>query len=654
MTRTTPAAPVGRWASEPRQLALVALCSLALVLAAFAAPPTAQGASPPDLPNLFGDESRESSDCVVTLSEDPVPGRDVTATVYRRGEPVDGVRVWFDDRVVGTTDPSGEVEGEVPYVESLRIAVALPGGGSCEFVTGTDRGEGTGLGTEAEPRPGLDAGPARAGLGGRHLPTAAGVAPASISSAAAQQDTPENVTGTYGVDDAIDVRVEGRTDPGATVTLVATIDGDPVPDATVSVAGREVGETDSSGRHAFRVPDDGSSTVAVAVQRGELRTEETVDVRVLQAVVRGGQFPLPGQSATLEVTIGDEAVDGAAVTLAGERVGTTDASGELRIDLPADPTASVTVTAGDRTARTSVLSVFAPTVVATGVVLSLVLGGPLLAYWIGGRRGVAVVVGVATNALTAAAGYAVAGRDGAILAAVATVLLVALVLVVRRPAAATAAGESAGSAFEGLLDRVTDDVLWLTRRVEAFVDQTRASVASLVDDLRGYDPAAAVAALRDVVVAIPGFLAGGLFAVIGLPGRLVAGLRAGAPSDDADDATDRDGGDSSARGTAPPVRQLWRRFARAVAADRWPRRTPGEVSRRAIDDGFPRDAVVELTSVFRDVEYGGERLSDDRYRRARTAFDALGLGGDGGTTPDGGVDDGEDDADGDGPGVTRS
>lgn len=647
MTRTTPAAPVGRTAGEPRQLALVALCSLALVLAAFAAPPTAQGASPPDLPNLFGDESRESSACVVTLSEDPVPGRDVTVTVHRRGEPVDGVRVWFDDRAIGTTNRSGQVAGEVPYVESLRIAVALPGGGSCEFVTGTDRGEGTGLRAETEPRADLDAGPARTG------PVTAGVVPGSDSPVAAQETRSENVTGTYGVDDGIDVRIEGRTDPGANVTLVAAIDGDPVPDATVSVAGREVGTTDSFGRHTFRVPDDGSSTVAVAVQRGELRTEEIVDVRLLQVAIRGGQFPLPGQSATLEATIGDEAVDGAAVTLAGERVGTTDASGELRIDLPADPTASVTVTAGDRTASTSVLSVFAPTVVATGVVLSLVLGGPLLAYWIGGRRGVAVVVGLATNAVTAAAGYAVAGRDGAVLAAVATVLLVALVLVVRRPAAATAAGESAGSAFEGFLDRVTDDVLWLTRRVEAFVDQTRTSVASLVDDLRGYDPAAAVAALRDGVAAIPGFLVGGLLAVVGLPRRLVAGLRSSPPSDEADDATGRDDGGSSTRATAPPVRRLWRTFARAVASDRWPRRTPGEVSRRAIDEGFPRDAVVELTAVFRDVEYGGERLSDDRYRRARTAFDALGLGRDGERPSDEGVD-GDDDADGDGPEVTHS
>jgi hypothetical protein len=73
----------------------------------------------------------------------------------------------------------------------------------------------------------------------------------------------------------------------------------------------------------------------------------------------------------------------------------------------------------------------------------------------------------------------------------------------------------------------------------------------------------------------------------------------------------------------PSLRERWRTFARWVAPTDWERRTPGEVSRSAVDDGFPREPVDRLTRLFREVEYGDRPPSRERRHRATEAFEAL-------------------------------
>jgi hypothetical protein len=70
------------------------------------------------------------------------------------------------------------------------------------------------------------------------------------------------------------------------------------------------------------------------------------------------------------------------------------------------------------------------------------------------------------------------------------------------------------------------------------------------------------------------------------------------------------------------LRELWRQFARRVVPGSWRTRTPGEVARAAVDRGFPREPVEELTDAFRDVEYGAESATT-RRERAKAAFDSL-------------------------------
>jgi hypothetical protein len=70
------------------------------------------------------------------------------------------------------------------------------------------------------------------------------------------------------------------------------------------------------------------------------------------------------------------------------------------------------------------------------------------------------------------------------------------------------------------------------------------------------------------------------------------------------------------------LRALWRRFARWVRPNSWRQSTPGEVSRAAIERGFPERPVRVLTDAFRDVEYGDQQ-SSDRADEARKAFESI-------------------------------
>jgi len=383
----------------------------------------------------------------------------------------------------------------------------------------------------------------------------------------------------------------------------------------VSIDGDRVGRTDENGEYALAIPDDGTERLRVDVQRGRYRAARSSTSGCCASPSRA-TGSLPGQSATVRAAIGTDAAADAAVTLDGERVATTNATGQAAITLPGDPLATVTVTAGDRTASRSMLSVFAPTIVTPVAALLLLVGSPLAVYWADGRRGLAVLVGLAATLVTGTAGYIVAGRDGALIAVGSTLLLLALVLAVRRPdllsgagdrfTALVVPGESTGDVARSWIDRVTEGVLWVTRRVERFVDRIERSLGEVIRQLHRLRTRSARRRRPGVGRWTPSTDRRGVRFLVGLPRRLLGSILPGSTDDEA--GIDRSRASTLLRAptAGPAIRALWRNFARRVVPDRYSQRTPGEVSRRAIDAGFLRESVVELTSVFRDVEYGGE------------------------------------------------
>ena len=461
MYGSAPSEPTARASS--RQLLVLAVCAVGLVVAALAMPATAP--SPGPLPLDF---LNQDSDCTIALSETPVPGQSVTATIRYDGDPVRDSRVWFNDRAVGQTDEDGRVTGTVPYQKQLRIRVELPSGGRCRV--------GSSTGGEVSQPDSL--GPSQAGLG-------------PVAGRMAQAQQAANGSSEYPVSGRIDIAVDRQPYPGEATTIRATIVGNPVADATVSVDGQQVGRTDADGVATIRAPERGDGTLRVAVERGEFRSVRRVTVLRLDVAVRSTSFPaVPGQQATVAATLGDRPARNATVTMGGTSLGRTDASGTVDARLPADPTARVSVATADQTDSYPVALVYLPTVLFALLSVVVSVGIPIAGYAAGGRRGFVggvLAVGV-VYALTA--GYLVGGGTGLLAALALVVLAVAVVSFHRSDHDTGSAARSLQRAIGRFGDRLFSDTLWLTGRIESLLDGIgrrvdrfgeRLSAASLAD-----------------------------------------------------------------------------------------------------------------------------------------------------------------------------
>lgn len=175
---------------------------------------------------------------------------------------------------------------------------------------------------------------------------------------------------------ALNVTLVGNATPGEDATLRVTANGTPVANASVSVNGEPAGTTDADGRLTVAVPADAEELeleVRHGEREGELEVEfeeredeadesddveedendESEDESELTAEFVGDVTP--GERATVTVTRDGGPVADATVTLDGEAVGTTNASGRLSFDVPADAdSVTVTVTAGDDEAELEV------------------------------------------------------------------------------------------------------------------------------------------------------------------------------------------------------------------------------------------------------------------------------------------------------------
>lgn len=71
------------------------------------------------------------------------------------------------------------------------------------------------------------------------------------------------------------------------------------------------------------------------------------------------------------------------------------------------------------------------------------------------------------------------------------------------------------------------------------------------------------------------------------------------------------------------VYRAWREMAKSVDRTALQTETPAEIARRAIDEGFDRQAVNALTETFEEVRYGEQSPTEDRVSRAESALHRL-------------------------------
>lgn len=666
---------------DSRQLLLVGICVFGLIAAAFLAPvvgannllsPGGSGASAGD----GGEDSRErptaggedgdpsdgdrvdigrgggeggvggtgdpDDGCFVVVESDPKPGANATVQVTVDGSAAADVRVWFNGRYVGRTDRWGRVTGTVPFVTELDVTVESPTDEPCRFSRQDDPGFAAQSGV-------VGSGVAAAGAG---VSGASRGALAMSDGGSARQQGGVNNSSRYTVASDVSIRLAGDPIPGSNVTLTATVESVAIPDATVTVDGERVGRTDENGRYRLTVPDRDS--VRVAVARGEIRGETTIDVHQL-SVRFAPRLVVPGERATVVVTRGGEPVENASVTLAGQRLDTTGPNGTVSFALPNAVDGTVRAETDRQSATVPLWLAYWLSAGLALVLCVLTTTTTAVAARLGGRgaaRRVAVLWG---GVWTLFVGYVVGEGLGFAVAAAA----VALVALYRYRRAVASGGATAGQLLAGFLEWCSRAVLWVVGALESLVDWARAGalraaawLRSLPTSLSGLAarlgawlrslPARLGAAIRSLplravaaviaavaVVAAATYAYGGrgflvsaaLVAVVALGWWLSRRERGGASA--AETAAPVTGSahpdDDSA---VPTLRQLWRRLARWVLPGTWQTRTPAEVSRAAVERGLPREPVETLTEAFRDVEYGGQSEAG-RQTQAQTAFDAL-------------------------------
>ena len=432
--------------------------------------------------------------------DEPVPGQPLRVRVVSKNEPVPGARIRFDGELVGETNESGVVAGTVPFRESLNVT-AYAGG---ERTTG--------------------------------------------------QDAPEQIaTRSVTLPTTIDVSLEDDPYAGTDVALNATIEGYPVPDGDVSVAGRLAARTNRSGLATVRLPET-TGNVTLAVERGAASGERTVELPSVTIATAARPAPLPGRPTTVTVEHDDGTpVADAAVLLGGERVASTDDRGTATISPGLSYESTVAATGGDWRVATSISP------------LRNLLAGV----------GALVVVSLLASAVAKALGRTPLGFVRSAPAAVASKLLVALILLTRLV-----------------------DLVWSTV-VRAASPTSASGLLSALD--------AGIATVRERVAAVRAALAA---AVAG-----VFGSSTGA-TENASRAPTGNAGDGA-------VRRAWGLLLGAVAVTRPVTSTPREIANRAIAAGMPADAVETILETFRTVEYGDRDPDQSRLAAVRDAAESV-------------------------------
>jgi transglutaminase-like putative cysteine protease len=515
----------------------------------------------PTAPRQAADDrlAADSPTYQLSLNETAVPGEDVTATVMAGGLPAPRVAVSVNGEQVGVTNVEGNVTFTVPYANSLEITARPAKNTIVVNVSDSDAAAVPG-GAAAFDVPPPELASSESGFtDSRATPSWTATAPRRT---AAQPGNESNgTTEEFGVLSNVRFEFDGQVEAGETMPLAVRLNGEPFANASISVAGVAQGRTADDGTITVEIPPDASGIVEITATRNDLTQTTTYPIDDLVVTTSPSlTAPLPWTETTARVTSGGEPVVSAVVSVNGDRVGTTDADGEVTFEMPLSRTPAVSATASDKRAVTYVDGVLPTFALAAGLVLSAAGGLALF----GRRRGVTLDRVVATATRLA--------RETA------SAVVQALV------ATADAIDELAAEFREAAQDGWRGVLAWL------------ASLPGRVS----------LPSVRAWAVAASAALAARVRQDDSLAPRSVNGLDEGAS--DADEFG--------------RIQAVWQGFVDIVGVEGWETKTPGEVARAAVRKGFPKRPVYALTDAFRAAAYGG-RPESSRLERARSALASL-------------------------------
>jgi transglutaminase-like putative cysteine protease len=437
--------------------------------------------------------------------------------------------------------------------------------------------------------------------------------------------------------DTVALSRENASSASPAVTSGPTASGVPESSAAYGVpppAFDIAGDTESDAAFVQQSDDENNT----AQQSGdENNTTQQFDVRSDVRFSFDGDVE-PGAERTLSVTVAGKPFADASVSIAGIDQGHTDGNGTIAVQIPADASGVIDVTATrEALSETTTYPVDDLSVAVSPSLLAPLPGFDATAHVTAGGEPVAdATVRVAGErigttdddgtvrfemplarvpAVTAdASGKQATTHVGWVLPSAAIAVLLVL---------AALAGLVTTARRRGVtLDAITAAVVTLANEAVAALVRALVGVADALDELATEFRAAAADGWRGVLA----WLAS-------LPGRLrlprvsavVASAVAAGRAATADDSTAEPvpSGQTAAEDSDPGrLRAVWQRFVGVVGVDRWETRTPGEVAREAVRRGFPERPVYGLTNAFRDAAYG-DRSASSRLQSARRALASL-------------------------------
>lgn len=447
------------------------------------------------------------------------------------------------------------------------------------------------------------------------------------------------------------IRVPRPVDPGDDELVILDTDGD-VAGVPIEVDGERIGETNRSGELVITPPYREEMTItAVGAGESNENLSRTVSLQT-DAQIVADDPAIIGQEITLNASVGDTRLPGAAVYRNGERVATTDQSGTAVLEPRERP--GETDLRVERGPVTGERTVVAPEP-------SVSLASPLL--FPGSFASVSVTADgqPVPNATVLANGDEVAttGADGT---AQIQLPLTNDVTVTTEVGETTQTTSASGlylrlTAVVVLIPGLIIGLIWAGGRFLAALDiefeeqsdtpatggnpfillgAALAGLAATIDDL--------FEAIGDAVATLFRAPEGGGFSWPSMPG---GGLSLSLPTlsvpslERLRSSLSRSSGSGSEQFTPPAsgaeldavldeerelsgeraeLRAIWDAFLDHLGTDERETRTAGEIARHALAVGFPARSVRNLLAEFRQVEYGDHEPSTDRIARARAAL----------------------------------
>ena len=463
---------------------------------------------------LVGTKPLEIHPIAINVDDPPIVGSTVTATVSAGDEPIPDAIVVVGNTEVGETDESGQVD--IPLPETERQ-------------------------------------------------TTLGVTYAEV-----YEEISIEVT-------ELSVDIDERPMAGKSVTVNATVGGEPLQGATIVIDGSEAGETGGGGTLETSLPDTTDAIpLELDYQKHQASTE--LDVKPVE-LERLDEFSFPLKTSEFAVTWNEEPVSNATIAFGNTEMGTTDSDGLVTARVPITSELVVNAEMNGATAEITIDGLLYK--IAGVLLLPLVLLGGL-SYW---QR----------HRFVKPAGYLrVFGhhliRIVAILPRQGLDLLVTL-------------GRWIDRIRERGLLALVDAREWIGKQLQAVKVMVPRYVTQLKHAITSFD----LAELRGIFTAIRGWFT-----------RKKSRSKSKMNADNTHNLSDAD---QATRERAITVRMVWDRFVATVRPPRMRTKTPGEIKRYAINRGFPQQPVETIVELFRDIEYGKQQPTETDISQAEQALE---------------------------------